>query len=255
MKAIKLQIILMLILISSTLLNAQNYHLMYETDIYSIDLKQTAGESSNSTYSVEKAHQHLLTLQNKKAVSFKSDIVIDNKDSICVNYNSYKNYIVVDRKKTRFQSLMARYDNKLKKAISSYDKKAWRKIAPLSEPKLNNDEKLFREIYKCEYKKIHDTLPIWTVTELKYTEKTKTISGYDCKNVIVIDGIKKVNVWYTEEIEFNWCFYDYRFLIPGTVVLIEQDDKIIFELLRINILDFDDLPVKKEIIDELFKLV
>ena len=151
---------------------------------------------------------------------------------------------------------MARYDNKFKKAIiTSYDKKTWRKIAPLSEPKLNNEEKLFREIYESEYKKMHDTLPIWTAPELKYTEKTRTISGYDCKNTIVIDGVKKVSVWYTEGIEFNWCFYDYRFLIPGTVVLIEQDDKIIFELLRINILDFDSLPVKKEIIDELFKLV
>ena len=96
MKASKLQIILMLMLISTALINAQNYHLVYETDIYSIDLKQAAGGSSNSTYSVEKANQHLLTLQNKKAVSFKSDIVIDNKDSICANYKSYKNYMVVD---------------------------------------------------------------------------------------------------------------------------------------------------------------
>ena len=244
MKTAKIQLVLSLIIINTTLITAQNYHLIYETDIYAVSLKQAAEGKSESKYSIEKGHQHILSFKDKKAINFQID-------SIKTNYDFYKTYLVIDKKKTRFQYVMANYNEKVKKVnINGYDKKTWRKNDPLSEPVLGKEHSYINEIYKSK----SDSISAWKALEIKYNTQTQTINNYLCKNATVLKGKWTYNVWYTEEINFNWCFNDYRFLIPGTVVLIEKDDKIIFELLSIKPLDYDNLPVRKEIIESLVKL-
>ncbi len=251
MKATKILFPFLLIVIGSTLVKAQNYHLIYETDIFSISLKQAAEGKSESSYSIEKGYQHILSFKDKKAINFQHDTILTNIDSIWTNYDSYKSYLVIDRKKTRFQWVMALYNKKVKKVyVNNYNKKAWLNIDPLSPPVYDEGYEFIHEAFKSKL----DSLPKWKAPELTYTELNKEINGYSCKNVIVVNGQREYNVWYTEEINFNWCFDDYRFLIPGTVVLIEKDSKTTFELLSVKPLDYNNLPVMKEVVYKLLKL-
>ncbi|MDD2634001.1 MAG: hypothetical protein PHW82_00715 [Bacteroidales bacterium] len=251
MKAIKFQFVFLIIIVGSVTINAQNYHLVYKTDIYSVDLKQAAEGDKTSSYSTEKGYQHILSFKDKKALNFQQAKTDTSISTIGDNFNAHKNYLIIDRKKNKFQWVMAFYNKKAEKVyINGYDKKAWCKNDPLSKPVLYKNEKDFIETYK-----FNDIFPEWEAPEITYTEETKEINAYSCKNVTVVNGQQTYNVWYTEEINYNWCFNDYRVLIPGTVVLIEHKGKVRFELLQIEILDFEKLPVRKEIIEELLKLV
>ncbi len=89
--------------------------------------------------------------------------------------------------------------------------------------------------------------------KIEYTNKTQTIKGYKCKNAVVTNYERVYEVWFTDEIDYNWGFEDYRFLIPGTVIYIEYKDKPYLEFVSIEELNYEKIPINKKIVKEVFK--
>ena len=250
MKSIKIISIVAILTFSIGLVKAQNYHLIYETDIFSIDLNKAALNDTSSKFSVKKGQHHIITFKNKKAISFQLDTLQTNENSF-FNPNKHNSYLIVDNKKSKYQWVIAGYNKKVDKIfVNSYDKKAWLNNDPTIEPAITEEYKFINEAIKSKF----DSLPKWKAPEITYTEQNKEINGYFCKHAIVLTHEQILSVWFTEEINFNWCFADYRVLIPGTVVQIEKENKIVFNLVSIAEYDENKSIIKLEIINNLRKL-
>lgn len=78
--------------------------------------------------------------------------------------------------------------------------------------------------------------------KVRKTKEIKEINGYSCKLVLVSEYGKEYSVWYTDEFNYNWLFLNFIYELPGTVIRIEQNNKIRLELLSINELNFDKIP-------------
>ena len=251
MKVIDLIIIFLTAIIISISANAQNYHLIYETDMPNYIFQKDTTNSTNTTIEWVKGKYHILTYKFKTAISFDKDTVVTSSGYKIHQNNSYNNYVVFNRKKSRHISVMAYYNEKVNKVfINNFENIDWQKTDPLSPPVIS-------ELLKSTIKKIeieNDTVIEWSPPEINFYEDTKQINGYTCKKAYLHSPKRPLTIWYTEEIDFNWCFSDYRYLIPGTVVLIEFEGKPTFELLSIKELDTDNLPVRKEVIEKLRKL-
>ncbi len=245
---------IIIVLISGILhisINAQNYHLIYETDVFSISLKQAAEGEDITPYSFEKGQYHILTFKNKKAISFQKDTILSAFDSLWTNSYDSHSYLIIDRKKARHQWVMALCNENVNKVyVRSFEKNDWQKTDPLSPPVIDE----FTQMIFDKIAREKDTIFEWKPPEIDFYKDTQEINGYTCKKAYLHSDKRPLTIWYTEEIDFNWCFSDYRNLIPGTIVLIEFEGKPTFELLSIKELDTDNLPVRKEIIKKLRRL-
>lgn len=92
--------------------------------------------------------------------------------------------------------------------------------------------------------------------EFKKGLNTKMINGFLCQEGILnVTDIESYHVWYTEEMCYNWCFDDFRSIVPGTIVQLLKNDteEIVFELIEVKELDYKDILLTKHQISELLK--
>ena len=229
---------------------AQNMHITYIGDIYSISLKQAANKKSETHYSIEKGYHHILIFKDKKAITFQQDTIVANADSIPKILSDYQFLSLFDKKSGSAKYITSRYSAKSKRVYNSeHESQIWRKITPDKEFKINETEE---EWIKSIYKQL-DSLPQWEAPIYQYLDSVKTIHGFSCKNVNVRNGKREYNVWFTEEMYYNWCFDDYRFLIPGTVIYIEYDNKPYLEFVSIEDLDYQKIPIERKMVKEVLK--
>lgn len=74
---------------------------------------------------------------------------------------------------------------------------------------------------------------------ITYTKVSKEINGYLCKQALIKRSDGVTEVWYTDEIKYNWLFKNIFQKIPGTIVLAKliNSDVVLLELLEINVID------------------
>jgi len=241
---------ILIFLLASTLLLAQNKNLTYIGDIYSISRKQAADKKSETHYSVEKGYHHILIFKDKKAIMFRQDSILGSIDSVPKTLSDYKFLSLYDRKSSSVKYISARYNEKNDRVYTNEQEfRIWQKITPDKKPDLTGTEE---EWIKSLYKQF-DSIPKWEAPIYQYSDSVKTIHGFSCKNVNVRNGQREYNVWFTEEINYNWCFDDYCYLIPGTVIYIEYDNKPYLEFVSLEDLDYDQLPLNKKIVKEVLR--
>ena len=222
MNRIYITIVLHLIVIS---LVSQNKHLIFESDFVSTSLIKDKNNTSNTSLTTIKGFVNILVFKGNKAIVFNeySDSFPDIENII---HSNHKSYTLIDLKKNRAKNLNAYFnESKEKVFISTNFYSDWRNIDPYTEP-------IFDEFTKSIVNK-YDSQK-WQTPKISFSNEVSHIGRFNCKKAIVIDNNKEYIVWYTEDYKYNNCFEDYRFLIPGTVVIIEHEDKIIFELISIK---------------------
>ncbi len=229
---------------------AQDKHITYIGEIFSFSFEKDSLNRSIPTYCTEEGYLHILVFKDKKSISFMQDTILSHSDSIRENSSCHQSFILNDRNHTSTKSVRIFYNNKIDKVFfEKFKPDVWRVIAPDKEPVYSQEEKEWREIFYFKF----DSLPQWEAPVYQYSDSVKIIHGFSCKNVNVKDGKREYNVWFTEEMHYNWCFDDYRFLIPGTVIYIEYKNKPYLEFLRIEDLDYKKSPVEKVIIKSVLR--
>ncbi|HOZ30471.1 MAG TPA: hypothetical protein PLL66_06100 [Bacteroidales bacterium] len=224
---------------------AQDKHITYTGDIYSVSLKGAAGETPNAIYKLEKGIHNILVFDDKKAVFYSEPQSEPTKDSISSNKYCFYDFNLFDKKKKSSKNIKITYiteTDSIKKDKNSDEK--WIKMKPDKKPKLT-EETIAMQAY-LESQGINTE---FTPPEIIYTDDIKQIGDYHCKKAMVTEGQRKYTVWFTEEIKYNWCFDDFRYLIPGTVILIEYEEKPYLEFVSIEELNYDKLSIDKKIID------
>jgi GLPGLI family protein len=200
---------------------SQNVHLIYKTVFAGVKLEQDGRKDSKTSF-IE-GERHFLIFDEKKGISYFN---ADGKA-----FKNLKLYLS-DKKKAQYKNIELSYqgDNK------PYEYKSYKRI-------WKNTKKDIQNMMQ------QDSL------KLEYSNETKTIKGYNCKLIYLIDRNYKTLVWYTEEFSYNWAMNDYHFLIPGTVVLVmgEQAEKPILELVEKKSFDISDTQISQENIDLIFK--
>lgn len=240
---------LLLLFVSSAI--SQSKHLTYVGDIYFISLKGAAENTPDAIYKLEKGIHNILVFDDKKAIFYKDTrtYLAFGKDSISnSNYLQY-DLSLFDKKKKSVKNIWLTYiieTDSIKMDKNSIKK--WTKITPDKKPKLT--EKTIAWLAYLESQGINTE---FTPPDILFTDETKQIGDYNCKKALVTDGNRKYNVWFTEEIKYNWCFDDFKYLIPGTVILIEYEEKPFLEFVSIKDLDYDKLSIDKKIIDFVLK--
>jgi hypothetical protein len=166
---------------------------------------------------------YIYVYKDKRALSF----VESNLEKIMQT----KSVDLYDRKKSEFIGLNARKSEKTGEIyITPWAKQDWCKIDPMQPPYIDE----FVEESIAEAMKKKDSLWVWQPPQITFTDSIKTIGDYQCKNAIVTDYQTIYNIWYTEQFDYSWCFFDYRFLIPGTVVMSERNGEVDFVLEEIT---------------------
>jgi hypothetical protein len=166
---------------------------------------------------------YIYVYKDKRALSFV--------ESNLEKKTQTKSVDLYDRKKSEFIGLYVRKSDKTGDIyITRWRKKDWCKIDPMHPPYIDE----FMEESITEAMKKKDSLWTWQPPQIAFTDSIKTIGEYKCKNAIVTEGKTVYNVWYTEQFDYSWCFSDYRFLIPGTVIYSERNGEIDFVLEEIT---------------------
>jgi hypothetical protein len=166
---------------------------------------------------------YIYVYKDKRALSF----VESNLEKIMQT----KSVDLYDRKKSEFIGLYARKSEKTGEIyITRWRKQDWCKIDPMKRTYIDE----FMEESIAEAMKKKDSLWTWQPPQITFTDSIKTIGNYSCRNAIVTEGKTIYNIWYTEQFDYSWCFFDYRFLIPGTVVLRERNGEVDFVLEEIT---------------------
>lgn len=248
MKNTKL-LLLILFVLSSQLLLSQDKHITYLGDVFYIDLASAAHKDSTVKHYKEKDNHHILVFEDKKAILFRKEIDYTRRDSMI--FNNYKRYYptLFDKKKeaSRHLSLLHNYSTGDIFANNRHSPE-WKKITPLEDPELFKQEKNYIVSY---YK---DSLDIsFHPPEIKHTGNTKTIKGYLCKNAIVVKGKRTYDVWYTEEIDYHWCFDDYNYLLLGTPIMIYYEGEPYLEFVSIEDIDYNKIPIDNYVVDFVLK--
>lgn len=229
---------------------AQNKHITYIGEVFSVSFYNDSVKKPHSDYQIKKGYHHILVFKDRKAISFRLDTTLTSGDSSRNIMPNHKFLSLFDKKQNATKTITTYYNKKADKVFfSDRNPDVWKSIAPDKEPVYSEQEKEWLAFVFQRF----DSIPKWTAPVYQYTDSVKTIHGYNCKNVYVKDGKREYNVWYTEEIYYNWCFDDYRFLIPGTVIYIEYDNKPYLEFVSIEDLDYDKLPLEKKIVKEVLK--
>jgi GLPGLI family protein len=241
------------LLLTAQNLICQNKHLIYSGEIFTVSYRGTSKESPEAIYRHEKGTHNILIFDDNKSLFYREANAYEKteKDSSLQQKLETYQFVLADRHKKSSKIVLATYDTTNDSVYfdSSSDKK-WRKIKPMKEPKLTQDEKAFKSFLESE----HKLNTGFIAPVINYNDNTRIINGYNCKNAIVIDNSRTYSVWFTEEMQYNWCFDDYRFLIPGTVILIEYEGNPYFEFLRIENLDYSKIAVKEKITDSIMKI-
>jgi GLPGLI family protein len=252
MKAINIIIaFLAFVMFYSLSLSAQNKHITFIGDIYYVSMKGHEGKTPDAIYKNEKGVHNLIIINDKKAVFYKDKRSVAEYNNDSLNEYKYLFYDVelFDKKKKSSRNLNITYfvESDSVKIDKTSDKK-WDKITPDKKPKLSE-----KTIAWYEYLESQGISTEFIPPEIVYSEETKQINGFNCKKAFVALGQRKYTVWFSEDIKYNWCFQDFRYLIPGTVILMEYDEKPYLEFVSIEDLDYNNLSLNKKILDVVLK--
>lgn len=243
----RLNFILFILLISNTLF-CQDKHLVYSGEIYTVSYKGSTKESPEAIYRHEKGIHNILIFDDNKSMFYRESNTYDNPTNDSTIKSSIKNYQITlsDKKKKASKIILITYDKSDRSVnIDKNSDKKWTKIKPTKEKKQTKEDKAFFGLLESQ----HGIKTTFSAPEIVYTPKAQKINGYDCKNAIVTDNSRIYTVWYTEEMNYNWCFEDYRYLIPGTVIKIEYNNETYLEFVRIEDLDYSKISLNKKIVD------
>jgi len=229
----------------------QDKHITYIGDIYSVSLKGTAEKTPDAIYKIDKGIHNIIVYKEKKAIFFKeknstNEIANDTNNQYTNNYFDLQ---LFDKKHKTSKLVWGIYNpetNSVK--IDKNCNKKWTKITPNQKPELTEDKEIWYTYLES----------IGVSTEFKppvidYTDETEELKGYQCKIAYAKEGERVYKVWYTESMHYNWCFDDYRNLIPGTIIKIEYDGESFLELLSIEDLDYNKISVNKNLMEILLK--
>jgi len=230
---------------------AQNKHIKYIGDIYYVSMKGHEGKTPDAIYKCEKGVHNLIIFNEKKAIFYKDKRSTAEFANDSLNEYKYLFYDVelFDKKKKSNKSINITYyvESDSVKIDKTSDKK-WTKITPDKKPKLTE-----KTIAWYEYLESQGIDTEFIPPEIIYTDETRQIKAYNCKKAFATEGQRKYTVWFTEDIKYNWCFEDFRYLIPGTVILVEYDNQPYLEFVSIEDLDYNKLSLNKKSLDVVLK--
>lgn len=75
---------------------------------------------------------------------------------------------------------------------------------------------------------------------------SQQIMGYNCSLAIISTKKSKYEVWYTNDISFVNAFPDILHDIPGTIILVNENDSTLIKLTEINNLSYENIILSKE---------
>lgn len=229
----------------------QDKHITYIGDIYSVSLKGAAEKTPDAIYKIEKGIHNIIVYKEKKAIFYKeknssNDIANDTAGKFI---NSYFDLVLFDKKHNSSKLVWGTYNpetNLVK--IDKTCKKKWTKINPNEKPELTEDKEIWYTYLESIGVSTEFNPPV-----IDYTDEIEELKGFQCKIAYVREGERVYKVWHTEEMNYNWCFEDYRNLIPGTIIKIEYDGESFLELLSIEDLDYNKISVNKNLMEILLK--
>ncbi len=120
-------------------------------------------------------------------------------------------------------------------------------------PSKKIDDKFLRETYEfSEFEKqfFKNKYPDYKIPEyvmsFEKINKTKNINGFNCKQgKITLYDNRVYEVWYCEDFNYNWSFDNFVSIIPGTVIQVSENDKVVFKLEYIGETDFNKIIFTK----------
>lgn len=204
----------------------------YNFPVFHFEIK--SGELIEHNVRLQMIDYYVYVYKDKRAISFYDDKNYKNFNTLQVD--------LFDRKKFKTISLNV---NQIKRSgkiyVTPWADQTWIKIDPMQKPYM--DDLLKNAIGKAFENK--DSMPQWKAPEVIFTDSTRTIGNYYCKNAVVKNIKHIISVWYTEDINYNWCFSDFKFLIPGTVVMEEKNGKLDFMLEEVSETNKIDVKLKE----------
>ncbi len=245
MKKSKLAIVLCIMFLSQIVLG-QDKHITYLCDVFSVSLAQDTEGNRKSNYKKRKGYLSILVIKDTKAISYRHDTV-QSKSNDILNKNRYSTSLF-KKKNNKTRALSFFYSERRDKFNFNGFSSNWHQNRPDIEPDFKNESRYMKAILSKAGVDTTFTAPI-----INYTEKTKTIKGYHCKNAVVKSSKNEYIVWYTKEIDYHWCFDDFCALIPGTPILIEHKGKPQLEFVSIKDLNYDKIWIEKRVVDFILK--
>ncbi len=226
-------LLLVIFVLCGIVANAQSKILTYSGTFYSMENEPTILKK--------------VVINDKKGMSFRNaHFAMNLKDGKTYFESNSKSFPVTLFDKGKFVESRYCYDSVKNEGYFVKSSPKWASI---------KDEVSSKD-YKKWTKKYNDVLPSDCDRErnfkLKLTKETQTINGYECKLANVSEFGKDYKVWYTEEMSYNHLSLSFVYEIPGTVVKIEQDGKVVLELLKVEDFDYANVPFKA---DEFSKLM
>lgn len=252
----KTLIILVFTVILTNSIFSQNKHLIYSS---TLDNTLIADKShSNVRLNLEENIFHLLIINNKNSITYyeRPELqIIDSLGNIILEEGEVKLF-----NKPKHEFTTSNYIQNFKKDTFylNFTPKTWIKIDNSHlKSKYDNVEKEIKYLQTTNQdisfnKDLHSEYIMKFTTGLN----TKEINGFLCKEgVLNVTDIESYHVWFTEEINYNWCFDDFRAIIPGTIVQLTKNEtkETVFELKKIKELDYSDIKFTKQQISELMK--
>lgn len=118
---------------------------------------------------------------------------------------------------------------------------------------IDEDKQVTEFINSLGYDLPETGFPVYDLS-LKITGKKDNINGFNCKEAILqLYDNEAYTVWFTDEMDYSWCFDNFFSAFPGTVITAKSGDETLFELLEIVDTDFSNIPFTKEQIDSLIE--
>lgn len=195
----------------------------YKSDFPVFYYEMKSGELTNPKIEPEMQDYYIYVYKDKRAISYYYRSIHKHSNTMLLD--------LFDRKKSKTISLnVSQSEHSGKIYITTWARQNWMDINPTKKPYV--DDLLQSYIDKALADK--DSVPQWKAPEIIYTDSTRTIGKYNCKNAMVKANNDVLSVWYTQDINYSWCFSDFWFLIPGTVVLQEKNGKLDFVLEEIS---------------------
>ncbi len=123
----------------------------------------------------------------------------------------------------------------------------WHKINPKRKDLTKKDRKFIEKMEKL-YPEIKEAN-----LNLTLKSETKTINNIVCKQAVFSNSNQTFIVWYRDDINYSWCFDGFLNKVPGTPVLVENENETILEFLDIQNLNFDNIPFNQSHFNEVLK--
>lgn len=235
-------IILTLFMLSSQLLLCQDKHITYLGNIFFLSYTKNEYNKLESIYDKKKGYHNILVFKNKKAVSYRFDTIPTRIDSVIKKHHYDVTLFNKKKNKTRFTSFV--YNEKKGEFYFNKSIRDWHENLADLKPDYDPESNYMKLLSTKKGSNIKFKTPI-----VEYTDKTKNIKGYHCKNAIVNSYNDEYNVWYTEEIDYHWCFADFNYLLSGTPIMIYYKGEPYLEFVSIEDIDYNKIYIDNKVID------